>query len=80
MFHSGRLIGKQGIYEQSSTPNFFIGDRIEVGDRVFYYALNGAADLYGGNLIETAYLAGATTEFQTQCAISVAAPIGSTDI
>ena len=79
-FHSTRLFSAQGIYETSLTAKTFIGDKLQLGERVFYYALNGAADLYGGNLIETAYLAGATTEFQTQCAISVAAPIGSTNI
>jgi len=42
----------QGIYEESSTQKTKLGDRLQVGDRVFYYArLSTSANVVGGDVL-----------------------------
>ena len=78
-FHSTRIASKQGIYEESLTAKFPLGDRITLGDRTFIYSSAGEA-LTGGFLCEQATLGGATTTLQNTCAVTVAAPIGSVKV
>ena len=42
---------KQSIFEESATQRHKIGERIALNDRVFRYALNGAANLTVGKLV-----------------------------
>lgn len=41
----------QGIYEESSTQKAPLGQRLQVGDRVFYYAKMGAANVSAGKVV-----------------------------
>jgi hypothetical protein len=70
----------QGIYEQSSTKKAKLGERLQVGDRVFRYAYNGAAALNPGKLVQQAILGGALTTLQTTRPVAVAAAAGDTRI
>lgn len=70
---------KQGIYEESSTAKHKMGDRLQLGDRTFHYALAGEAHS-AGFLQEQAAFGGAGTTLQNTQAVAVAAPIGSTKI
>lgn len=78
-FGPGTLFTGQGIYEESSTAKHALGERLELGDRVFHYASAGEA-LYAGYLGQQAAFGGATTTLQNTQAVAVAAPIGSTKI
>jgi hypothetical protein len=49
----GTIPPSQGIYEESSTAKAVIGTRLQVGDRVFYYALNGGTALVAGKLVKS---------------------------
>jgi hypothetical protein len=75
----GTLFTKQGIYEESETQKHPLGERLEVGDRVFYYAKAGAA-ITAGNVCEMPAYAGATTTLQNTSDVTVAAPAGATRI
>lgn len=76
----GAITVGQGIYEQSSTSKCRLGTRLQVGDRVFRYALNGAAALKGGVVVQGATTGGATTTLQTTRAVAVAAKAGDRKI
>lgn len=67
----------QGIYSESAIQRFPIGTtyREPMTDRVFKYALAGAA-ITPGKLLATAALSGATTTLQTAAAVTVAAAVG----
>jgi hypothetical protein len=71
----GIVIPAQSIYETSTTAKHKLGDRLQLGGRVFYYASAGAA-LVAGRLCETATLMGALTTVQSTQAVSVAAVAG----
>lgn len=60
----------QGIYEESTTQKAALGTRIQVGDRVFYYAKAGAA-LVPGKIV-CAPLA-VTTAMGATCAVDTGA-------
>ena len=49
----GLRVAGQDIYEESSTAKCAIGSRIQLGNRVFYYALNGATALASGKLVQS---------------------------
>jgi hypothetical protein len=70
---------KQGVYEESETAKHNIGDRLAVGDRVFFYASAGEA-LYAGFTAQQALYGGATTTLQTTTAVTVAAAAGKSRI
>lgn len=72
----GALFTKQSIYEESATQKHRLGDRLALGDRVFYYAKAGEA-LVAGKFAEQAPLGGATTTLQNTCAVTVAAVAGA---
>lgn len=74
-FGPGAVVVQQGIYETSSTKKARLGERLQVGDRVFRYAKSGAAIL-GGLLVQQAIVGGATTTLQTTRSLSVAAVAG----
>ncbi len=78
-FGPGTLFTKQGIYDESSTALHRIGERIQVGDRVFRYASAGTA-LLAGVVAQAATLGGAGTALQTTLAVTVAASIGDVNI
>jgi hypothetical protein len=75
----GVVFGKQGIYEESITPLYPLGTRMDIGDRTFFYS-SADETLYAGNTCEAADLGGATTTLQSSNAITVAAAIGDTRI
>ena len=75
----GALLVAQGIYEESLTAKTRIGERLQVGDRVFRYASAGAA-LLAGITCQSAILGGALTTLQTSRPVAVAAPIGASRI
>ena len=75
----GTLFTKQGIYEESDTQKHDLGERLEVGDRVFYYSKAGAA-ITAGNVCEMPAYSGAATALENSNAVTVAAPAGSTRI
>jgi len=66
----GRLKPAQGIFEESSTAKAKIGTRLQVGDRVFYYAYAGGTALAAGKLVENASL---TPEVNKACGTAAAA-------
>jgi hypothetical protein len=72
----GALVVQQGIYEESSTKKHRLGERLQLGDRVFRYAYTGGA-LVAGVMATFALLGGATTEIQTTLVVNTAAAIGS---
>jgi len=78
-FGPGTLFTKQGIYEQSSTAKHRLGERLQVGERVFRYASAGEA-LAAGLLVQQAALSGADTTLQTACSVAVAASAGDTKV
>lgn len=47
-------ITKQGIYETSSVALHTLGERLEIGDRVFHYAKAGTVALADGKLLQGA--------------------------
>lgn len=51
----------QGIYDISSTKKFPLGSKLELGDRIFRYALMGATAGVAGNLYESALKGGKAT-------------------
>ncbi len=71
----GAVVVNQGIYEASSTKKARIGERLQVGDRVFRYALAGGA-LTAGIFAQTPTLGGAVTTLQNSSAVTVAAAAG----
>lgn len=73
------LVSGQGIYEESSTQRFILGTRLQVGERVFRYAVTNGAQT-AGIIAQAPTLGGATTTLQTTQAVTVAAPIGATDV
>jgi hypothetical protein len=79
-FGPGAVVVGQGIYEQSATKKARIGERLQVGDRVFRYAYNGAAALNPGKIVQQAALGGADTTLQTTRPVAVAAVVGDTRI
>lgn len=76
----GAVTVAQGIYEESSTAKCRLGTRLQVGDRVFRYASNGAVALLPGLLVQGATTGGATTTLQTTRAVAVAAKAGDRKI
>lgn len=66
----GLIKPAQGIYEASSTAKAKIGTRLQVGDRVFYYAYAGGTDLAAGKLVEPASI---TPEVNKACGTAAAA-------
>jgi len=66
----GRLKPNQGIYEESASAQAKIGTRVQVGDRVFYYAYAGGTALAAGKLLENAAL---TPEVNKACGTAAAA-------
>ena len=48
----GPTVVGQDIYEESTTAKCAIGSRLQLGNRVFYYTLNGAVALASGYLIQ----------------------------
>lgn len=78
-FGPGAVIVNQGIYEESSTKKARIGERLQVGDRVFRYASSGEA-LIAGVFAQMALVGGATTTLQTTRPVAVAAAIGDNRI
>jgi len=69
-FHQGpgALIVSQGIYEQSTTQKHRIGERLQIGNRVFYYCSAGAA-LIAGQLCESAAFGGSSATIQTNLTV-----------
>jgi len=78
-FGPGVCISGQSIYEQSSTPKHRIGERLQLGQRVFYYAKAGA-NITAGRLCESAALLGASTTAQATITIAAAANAGAKDV
>jgi hypothetical protein len=78
-FGSGALIVSQSIYDESITQKHRLGERLQVGDRVFRYAHSGEA-LIAGQAIESAAVGGADTTLQNTCAVTVAAKIGDVKV
>ena len=76
----GQIVVAQSIYAQSDSPLHDIGDRLQLGNRVFYYAKAGGSALAAGFLCETAALAGGVSYNQTACPIAVAAPAGAKQV
>lgn len=76
----GALVAAQGIFETSSTLKARLGTRLQVGDRVFRYALAGAAAIIPGVFCQQALVGGATTTLQTTLALTVAATAGDSRI
>lgn len=66
----GNVVPAQGIYEQSATALHKLGDRLQIGDRVFYYSQASEA-LTAGQL--NSYLPTIITEDT----VTVAHPIGT---
>ncbi len=75
----GAIVVAQSIYEESSTRKHRLGERLQLGDRVFRYACAGEA-LAAGDAIESAAVGGADTTLQNTCAVTVAAAIGDTKV
>ncbi len=76
----GQVVVAQSIYAESSTQLHDIGDRLVLGNRVFYYAKNGAAALSAGFGVQAALLSGATTTLQTKCPVVVAAAASTKNV
>lgn len=76
----GAVVVAQGIYEESITKQARLGERLQVGDRIFRYAQAGAAALNPGKLVQQAVVGGATTTLQTTRPVAVAATLGDTRI
>lgn len=74
--HDAYLISGQGIYEESSTQQFELETRLQLGSRVFYYASAGEA-LYAGFGVQQALVGGAGTTLQNTQAVTVAAAAGA---
>ena len=79
-FGPGAVMVGQGIYETSTTKKARLGERLQVGDRVFRYAYAGAAAILGGLLVQGPILGGSDTTLQTTRPLSVAAAAGDTRI
>jgi len=61
------LVG-QSIYSQSTTKNHALGERLQIGNRVFYYASAGEA-LVAGMLCESAAFGGSSATIQTNLTV-----------
>ena len=73
----------QGVYEESLTQKFLIGERYaEPGPlgRVFRYAQNGLVALAPGYLLSGAAFAGAATAVQAALAVAADAAVGATRV
>lgn len=66
----------QGIYELSSTAKAPLGFRIEVGDRVFYYAHDDDTGIATGLVVSTS----APISYHTNCVVSGSPAIGATEV
>ena len=75
----GAVVVAQGIYETSSTKLARLGERLQLGDRVFRYAKSGAAIL-GGMLVQGPIKGGSDTTLQTTLPVTVAAAAGDSRI
>ena len=73
----GQIIVAQSIYAQAENPLHDIGDRLQLGNRTFFYARAGATGLSAGFLSEAAILAGGVSYNQTKCPVVVAAAAGT---
>jgi hypothetical protein len=67
----GNLVVQQGIYETSTVKKHALGTRLQIGNRVFYYASAGGA-LVAGLLTESAVFGGSATVIQTNLAVATA--------
>lgn len=65
----GLTIAAQSIYESSSTKKHQLGTRLVLGNRVFHYALNGAAELTPAILVKS------VAALKSEDTITVAHPI-----
>jgi hypothetical protein len=65
----GARVVSQGIYEQSATKKHALGERLQIGNRVFYYALAGAVALIAGQLCESAAYGGSSATIQTNLTV-----------
>jgi hypothetical protein len=72
----GNLVAAQGIYEYSTTKKHRIGSRLQVGERIFRYALNSSVALRAGSIVSSPLLGGATTTVQVDLSLAVAAKAG----
>lgn len=64
----GAVVVGQSIYSQSTTKNHALGERLQIGNRVFYYASAGAA-LIAGQLCESAVYGGSSATIQTNLTV-----------
>ena len=64
----GAIVVAQSIYEQSTTKKHQLGERLQIGNRVFYYAKAGAA-LVAGMMNESAAFGGAPSSIQTNLTV-----------
>ena len=74
-FAAGSLMSKHGIYEEYQYAKHRLGERLDLGDRTFFYASAGEA-LNAGNTVEGALYGGAGSTLQTTLGITVAALAG----
>jgi hypothetical protein len=58
----GLIKAAQGIYEESATAKAKLGTRVQVGDRVFYYAYAGGVALVAGKIVSQAAVAAETNK------------------
>jgi hypothetical protein len=64
----GTVAVGQGIYDQSTTKKHALGERLQIGNRVFYYAKAGAA-LVAGMVNESAVYGGSSGTIQTNLTV-----------
>jgi len=69
------LVIQQGLFEESATAKHNIGTRMQLADgRVFYYALNGAAELAAGKVAIAPSVT--TTADWTAMVVAIGASVG----
>jgi len=68
----GATVAAQDIYEQSSTQQHKLGERLVIGDRVFRYMKAGSSNLSAG------YVVGAPCTLTSEDTVTVAHGIGTT--
>lgn len=71
----GPIRPAQGVYEESATAKAKLGTRVQVGDRVFYYAYAGGTALAAGKIVTPAAVAAETNK-----AVSAAVAAGSYNV
>lgn len=69
----GTVVPAQGIYEQSATALHPLGSRLQLGERVFYYA-------YASEALSAGKVCTAITKVFDEDTVTVAHPIGTTKV